>query len=224
MATNFIKISSSMAHYLGVLYRLGGNREHVISSAVATDAEVSAPAAARMFRKLEARGLVDREPYKGVRLTSEGEREALREIRTHRLSEAFLVRVMGYGWDEAHDLADGLAEIGDDDFADRMEKKAGFPTRCPHGEPIPDREGNIAELKDRPLTELENRDQGVISRVRIREPERLKYLADEGLIPETQFRVVAKAPFGGPIRLGLSRREVVLGNEIASRLYVDLVT
>ncbi len=224
MAINLSKVSSSMAHYLGVLYRLGGNREHVISSAVATDAEVSAPAAARMFRRLEARGLVDREPYKGVRLTSEGEREALREIRTHRLSEAFLVRVMGYGWHEAHDLADGLAEIGDDDFADRMEEKAGFPTRCPHGEPIPDREGNITQLEDRPLTELENRDQGVISRVRIRDPERLKYLADEGLIPETQFRVVAKAPFGGPIRLGLSRREIVLGTEIAGRLYVDLVT
>ncbi|MCH8093240.1 MAG: metal-dependent transcriptional regulator [Chloroflexi bacterium] len=224
MASNPTQVSSSMAHYLGVLYRLGGDQGYVISSAVAADAEVSAPAAARMFRRLEERGLVDREPYKGVRLTAEGEREALREIRTHRLSEAFLVRVMGYGWHEAHDLADGLAEIGDDDFADRMEEKAGFPTRCPHGEPIPTREGKIARLKDRPLTELENRDQGVISRVRIRDPERLQYLASEGLVPETHFRVVAKAPFGGPIRLGLSRREVVLGAEIAGRLYVELAT
>ncbi len=222
MPSNPTQVSSSMAHYLGVLYRLGGNRDRVSSSAVAIDAEVSAPAAARMFRRLEARGLVEREPYKGVRLTSKGEHEALREIRSHRLSEAFLVRVMGYGWHEAHGLADRIAEIGDDDFTDRMEEKAGFPTRCPHGEPIPSREGVMPEVNDRPLTDLKDQDQGVISRVLIRDPERLQYLAGEGLVPETHFRVVAKAPFGGPIRLGLSGSEIVVGTEIASRLYVEL--
>jgi DtxR family transcriptional regulator, Mn-dependent transcriptional regulator len=210
-----------MAHYLGVLYRLGGSDMHVSVSSVADDAEVSTPAAARMFRRLETRGLVAREPYKGVRLTSKGELEALREIRSHRLSEAFLVRVMGYGWHEAHDLADRLAEIGDDDFANRMEEKTGFPTRCPHGEPIPSREGVMPEINDQPLTELEVKDRGVISRVRIRDPERLQYLAEEGLVPETHFQVAAKAPFGGPIRIGLEDREVVLGTEIASRLYVE---
>ena len=210
-----------MAHYLGVLYRLGGFHTHVSVSSVAVDAEVSTPATARMFRRLEARGLVAREPYKGVRLTSKGELEALREIRSHRLSEAFLVRVMGYGWHEAHDLADRLAEIGDDEFANRMEEKAGFPTRCPHGEPIPSREGVMPEINDHPLTELEDKDRGVISRVRIRDPERLQYLAEEGLVPETHFQVAAKAPFGGPIRIGLEDREVVLGTEIASRLYVE---
>ena len=210
-----------MAHYLGALYRLGGSQSYVSATAVAVEAEVSTPAATRMFRRLEARGLVDREPYKGVRLTSKGELEALREIRSHRLSEAFLVRVMGYGWHEAHDLADRLAEIGDDDFADRMEEKAGFPARCPHGEPIPSREGVMPEINDQPLTELKDKDRGVISRVRIRDPERLQYLAGEGLVPETHFHIAAKAPFGGPIRLALSDREVVLGAEIASRLYVE---
>jgi len=174
-----------------------------------------------MFRRLETRGLVDREPYKGVRLTSNGELEALREIRSHRLSEAFLVRVMGYGWHEAHDLADRLAEIGDDDFANRMEENAGFPTRCPHGEPIPSREGVMPEINDQPLTELEDKDRGVNSRVRIRDPERLQNLAEEGLVPETPFHIAAKAHFGGPIRVGLGDREVVLGTEIASRLYVE---
>ena len=210
-----------MAHYLGVLYRLGGFHTHVSISSVAVAAEVSTPAAARMFRRLETRGLVAREPYKGVRLSPTGELEALREIRSHRLSEAFLVRVMGYGWHEAHGLADRLAEIGDDDFANRMEEKAGFPTRCPHGEPIPSRDGVMPEINDQPLTELQDKDRGVISRVRIRDPERLQYLAEEGLVPETPFQVAAKAPFGGPIRIGLGDREVVLGAEIASRLYVE---
>jgi DtxR family Mn-dependent transcriptional regulator len=210
-----------MAHYLGGLYRLGGHESPISLSAVAEEVEVTAPAAARMFGRLEAAGLVEREPYRGVRLTPRGALEALREIRSHRLSEAFLVRVMEYGWHEAHDLADHLAEIGDDDFIDRMEAKAGFPRRCPHGEPIPSRDGKLPVLKDLPLTELSQGEQGTISRVRIRDSEKLEYLAKEGLLPEVGFRVEAKAPFGGPIRLRLGNREVVLGAEIAGKLWVE---
>jgi len=210
-----------MAHYLGGLYRLGGHDSFISSSAVANEVEVTPPAAARMFGRLEAVGLVEREPYRGVRLTRRGSLEALREIRSHRLSEAFLVRVMGYGWHEAHDLADHLAEIGDDDFIDRMEAKAGFPRRCPHGEPIPSRDGKLAALNDLPLTDLAQGEHGTISRVRIRDSEKLEYLAKEGLLPEAGFRVEAKAPFGGPIRLRLGNREVVLGAEIAGKLWVE---
>ena len=74
---------------------------------------------------------------------------------------------------------------------------------------------------DRPLSELSQGDRGTISRVRIREPEKLEYLAKEGLFPEIAFRVEAKAPFGGPIRLRLDAREVVLGSEISSRVWVE---
>lgn len=210
-----------MAHYLGELYRLGGHEEFVSPSAVAAEVEVSAPAAARMFGRMEGMKLVEREPYRGVRLTSKGSVQALREIRAHRLSEAFLVRVMDYGWHEAHDLADRLAEIADDEFVNRMEAKAGFPRRCPHGEPIPDREGHMPKLNDRPLIELSPGDTGTISRVRMREPEKLEYLAREGLVPEVAFRVEAKAPFGGPIRLRLGERELVLGSEIASQVWIE---
>lgn len=222
MTSKAAEISPSMAHYLGEIYRLGGHLRFVSSSAVAAHVEVSAPAAARMFGRLAERKLVDRRPYKGVRLTLHGELEALREIRAHRVSEAFLVRVMGYGWHEAHDLADHLAEIGDDEFTNRMEEKAGYPKRCPHGEPIPSRQGVMPEIHDRPLTDLADKERGVISRVRIRDTERLKYLAAEGLVPEVEFQVLAKAPFGGPIRLGFDHREVVLGSEIAGKLYVEL--
>ena len=210
-----------MSHYLGVLYRLGGHEGFISPSAVAAEAEVSAPAAARMFGRMEGMKLVERELYRGVRLTPKGSIQALREIRSHRLSEAFLVRVLDYGWHEAHDLADRLAEIADDEFVNRMEAKAGFPRRCPHGEPIPDREGHMPKLNDRPLIELSPGDTGTISRVRMREPEKLEYLAREGLVPEVAFRVEAKAPFGGPIRLRLGERELVLGSEIASQVWIE---
>jgi DtxR family Mn-dependent transcriptional regulator len=215
------EISSGMAHYLGTLYRLGGSERFVTPTAVAQEIEVSTPAAARMFGRLEHHKLVERKAYRGVQLTSAGVREALREVRAHRLSEAFLVTVMQYGWHEAHELADRLAEIGDRQFVDRMEAKAGFPTRCPHGEPIPNRDLVMPEIADRPLTELEAGRHGRISRVRIRDEEKLKYLAEEGLVPGVEFRIVARAPFDGPIRLSIQGRESVLGAEIAEKLYVE---
>lgn len=215
------EISAAMAHYLGELYRLGASRIHVSPSMVAAELDVSPPAAARMFGRLEDQLLVEREAYRGVRLSTVGERVALAEIRAHRLSEAFLVTVLEYGWHEAHDLADRLAEIGDEEFVNRMEERAGYPTRCPHGEPIPNREGVMPEVEDRPLTELEVGAQGRISRVRIRDEDKLKYLAEEGLLPMVEFKVAARAPFGGPIRLAIDRRESVLGSEIAGQVYVE---
>jgi len=214
-------VSPNMAHYLGELYRLGGHRQYVSPSALAAELDVSPPAVARMGGRLSERGLVDRKRYRGVRLTGRGEREALREIRFHRMAEAFLVNVLKYGWHEAHEMADALAEIADEGLISRMELAAGHPTRCPHGEPIPAADGSIAELHDFPLTELQVGDRGIISRVRIRETQRLEYLAREGLFPQTRFRVEGKGPFGGPVRIGLERGEVVLGAEIAGQIYID---
>jgi DtxR family Mn-dependent transcriptional regulator len=210
-----------MAHYLGELYRLGGHREYVSPSALAAELDVSPPAVARMGGRLSERGLVDRKRYRGVRLTSRGEREALREIRYHRMAEAFLVNVLKYGWHEAHDMADALAEIANEGLISRMEQAAGHPTRCPHGEPIPSADGTMVELHDLPLTDLAVGAFGVISRVRIRESQRLEYLAREGLFPRTRFRVEGRGPFGGPVRVRLDRGEVVLGAEIAGQIYVD---
>lgn len=212
-----------MSHYLGELYRLGGAQAYVSPSELAAAMDISPPAVARMFGKLQSGGLVERKAYRGARLTTSGERAALSEIRAHRLSEAFLVRVMGYGWHEAHDLADQLAELGDQQFVDRMEQKAGFPTRCPHGEPIPTRDGVMPEIHDQPLTELNTGAQGRISRVRIREASKLQYLAAEGLLPMVEFQVAARAPFDGPIRLAIDQHESVLGSEIASQLYVEQI-
>jgi len=104
-------VSPNMAHYLGELYRLGGHRQYVSPSALAAELDVSPPAVARMGGRLSERGLVDRKRYRGVRLTDRGEREALREIRYHRMSEAFLVNVLKYGWHEAHAMADALAKV-----------------------------------------------------------------------------------------------------------------
>lgn len=215
------RVSAAMALYLGELYRLGGERQSVSPSALAAALEVSLPAVARMAARMAALGLVERERYRGLRLTARGCEVALREIRAHRLAEAFLVRVLGYGWHEAHDLAEALAEIADPLFVERMEEKAGFPRRCPHGEPIPDRQGVMPVLDDVPLADLAVGDSGTISRVRTRDAEKLQYLQARGLLPGRPFQIAARAPFEGPIRLRLDGGECVLGRELADHLRVE---
>lgn len=212
-----------MALYLAEMYRLGGEDDYVASSALADELDVSSPAVSRMADRLHELGLVERIPYKGIRLTPDGVREGLRVIRGHRLAEAFLVRVMDYGWHEAHDMADALALAADDAFITRMDAKAGHPTRCPHGEPIPTLEGLMPELDDVPLTELHRGDESSISRVKVREEEKLIYLEQVGLVPEAWLRVVSRAPFDGPIGVLLEGGEVVVGWELAQKLRVQRV-
>jgi DtxR family Mn-dependent transcriptional regulator len=143
-------------------------------------------------------------------------------VRAHRLSEAFLVRVLGYGWHEAHDTADRLGEIADDELVRRMDEAAGHPQRCPHGEPIPGPDGHVEEPNDRPLTELAVGDRARVSRVRLRDPDRLVYLAEIGLVPETPLLVKGKGPFQGPVRVSVGPQEHVVGFDLAERIWVEV--
>lgn len=205
-----------MSHYLGELHRLGAERQLVSPSMLAEVMGVSVPSAARMIERLDHIGLVERVQYKGVRLTPAGAGEALREIRYHRLSEAFLVRVMGYGWHEAHDMADALAEVADEVFVSKMDEAAGHPTRCPHGEPIPTVEGVMPHVGDTPLTELPIGFKGLVSRVKVRDDDKLVYLAEVGLIPDRPIEILNRGPFGGPIRVRVNQSEEVLGADLAA--------
>lgn len=212
--------SEAMREYLAEIYRLQEDEPTVSTTSLADRLGVSAPAVPRMLKRLKSAGYVSHKPYEGVELTPRGRLEALREVRRHRILEVFLVNVMGFTWDEAHEHADSLGKGLNDNLTGRMNEMTHFPTRCPHGEPIPDAEGNLPPLTDVCLLTLGVGHKGEISRVRTHEPEKLKYFASLGLVPATTFEIVGRAPFNGPMRLKLDREEVVLGVELAKSLWV----
>lgn len=209
-----------MYHYLGELYRLGATDGIVAPTDLAEALHVSPPAVARMMERMQQAGLVERTPYKGVQLTGRGQRAALQSLRYHRLSEAFLVTVMDYGWHEAHDMADALAEVADEAFIERMDLLAGHPTRCPHGEPIPTADGVMPVVEDQSLLEVEAGFQGRISRVKVRDEAILIYLAELGMVPGQPIDVVNKAPFRGPVRLRLGGHEQVISADLGGSILV----
>lgn len=212
--------SVAMREYLAEIFRLQEDNPTVSTTSLAERLEVSAPAVPRMLRRLSNAGYVKHIPYQGVELTPLGREEALREIRRHRLLEVFLVNVMGFTWDEAHEHADNLGQGLTDQLAERMAEMTAFPTRCPHGEPIPNTDGDLPEVNDLCIINLNVGHKGTISRVRTHEPEKLKYFASLNLVPGTDFEIVGRAPFNGPMRLRVERDEVVLGVELTKSLWV----
>lgn len=215
-------ISTTMRDYLSEIYRLGQGGVWVSTTALAERLNVSGPAAVRMVRRLHQGGLVDHLPYRGVRLTPSGNKAALLGIRRHRLVERFLVDVLKFGWHEVHEEADELQKGITQRLEDRMDELMNHPATCPHGDPIPTREGKVTQLNDKPLTVVPPGAKGHVSRVKTREPEKLKYLAEIGLVPGTPFELVNRAPFNGPLRLKIGQNgpEQVIGMELAAALWV----
>lgn len=212
--------SVAMREYLAEIYRLQEDEPTVSTTSLAERLGVSAPAVPRMLKRLKRAGYVKHIPYQGVELTEHGQEEALRELRRHRILEVFLVDVMGFAWDEAHEHADQLGQGLNDTLAERMAEMTGEPSRCPHGEPIPDKTGTLPEIDDICIINLNVGHKGTVSRVRTDDPERLKYFASLGLVPGAEFAIVGRAPFNGPMRLRVGRDEVVLGVELTKSLWV----
>jgi len=212
--------SEAMRDYLAEMYRLGHGKMWVSTTMLAERMGVSGAAAVAMVRRLQKRALVEHLPYRGARLTPAGAKVALLSIRRHRLVERFLVDVMQFGWHEVHAEAESLQRGVTQAIEDRMDALMGHPATCPHGDPIPSREGVMPELHDRPLTVIPAGGRGTISRVRTREADRLQYLAQIGLIPGAPFELVSRAPFNGPLRLRLGAAEQVIGVELAAALWV----
>ncbi len=214
-------LSAAMREYLAEIYRLQEYAPTVSTTSLAERLDVSPPAVPRMLKRLKSVGLVKHIPYQGVELTDRGRTEALKEIRRHRVLEVFLVEVMGFTWDEAHEHSHDLGQGLNDSVAERMAVMAGQPTRCPHGEPIPDSSGVLPAVEDVCLINLGVGQKGVISRVRTHDPEKLRYFASLHLVPGQPFEILGRAPFNGPMRLQLGREEVVLGIELVKLLWVE---
>jgi DtxR family Mn-dependent transcriptional regulator len=211
-----------MQEYLAEAYRLAHyqtDSAYVSTSALADVLHVSAPAVTRMVQRLRDAGYLEHEPYQGVKLTDAGEYEALMSIRRHRLVERFLTDVMKFGWHEVHETADQLGGNVSDVIVNRMEQMAGYPRRCPHGEPIPSADGVMPNVVDYPLTQAA---AGVlvVSRVNTHDGDKLKYLDTLNLKPGTRFELVERAPFKGPLHLKVDGNLHHIGHELADSVRV----
>jgi DtxR family transcriptional regulator, Mn-dependent transcriptional regulator len=215
-------VSPAMQRYAAEIYRLQQDNEQVSLSLLSSHVEASAQAISTMVKRLNKNGYLVHEPYRGVRLTPAGEKIAMPALRRHRLTEVFLVKVMKYDWASAHELSDVFEHGVNDEIEDRMDELAGYPTRCPHGEPIPSKDGFMPEVKDIPLVDVPSGSDCVVSRVRTHNMEELRYIAELGLVPGTPFHLLSCAPFKGPLRLQMKPNDHIIGYELSQSIWVEV--
>src|SRR5215211_6140945 len=147
-------LTRSVEDYLKAIYQLSPEGRPASTSEIAHALALSAPSVTGMIKRLSEHGLLEHIPYRGVQLTDEGRRAALRMVRRHRLIEAYLVEFLGYSWDTVHAEAERLEHAVTDTLVERMAAALGHPDVDPHGDPIPAPDGSIHELAYTPLAEI----------------------------------------------------------------------
>lgn len=215
-------LTISTQDYLKKIYELTENGKAASTNALARKLKISAPSVTGMLQKLAAAkpALVEYQKHQGVTLTREGRRAALEVIRHHRLLEAWLVKTLGYSWDEVHEEAERLEHVISEDFESRIAAAMGHPDRDPHGELIPTADLRMPEDDSTPLSALRANQKGIVQSVKAADPDLLKYLESLSLIPGVALEVQAYSPFDHNLTLKVGRKTIVVGLNITSRIFV----
>jgi DtxR family Mn-dependent transcriptional regulator len=206
--------------YLLTIYRLHLDGEDAGCVRLAQRMGVSAGSCTEMVKKLIERGLVERTQGKEFQLTRAGLGMALRVIRKHRLVERLLTDHLKIPWDHAHEQACRLEHVLSDQVADALEEFLGFPETCPHGYPIPDRQGRLAVRENRPLSECRPGERVEVDRVAEDSGELLRYLEEMDLKPGREVFIEQVAPFEGPLLVQVGPRQFPLSRRIAAKIAV----
>jgi DtxR family Mn-dependent transcriptional regulator len=218
-------ITISIQDYLKNIYELTENGESASTNALARKMNVRAPSVTGMVQKMASArpALVEYQKHQGVTLTREGKRAALEVIRHHRLLEAWLVKTLGYSWDEVHEEAERLEHVISEDFERRIAAAMGNPVRDPHGELIPTADLTMPHDETTPLSSLRPKQAAIIRRVAASDPDLLRHLESLDLIPGTQIEVREYSSFDHNLTITVGRKSFVLGLNITSKIYVEAV-
>jgi len=214
-------LTESTEDYLKAIYSIEREQGKVLTTQLAQRLKVTPASATGMVRKLSEMKLVSYKKYQGVALTLSGKKIALEVIRHHRLLELYLNEVMGVPWDKVHLEAEKLEHAISEELEDRIDELLGFPTKDPHGAPIPSKSGKVEKRSSSNLAGLKAGQKALIAEVDDEDSELLRYAGDLGLYPGESVTVIAVAPFKGPLTLKLNEKEVIVGREAAELILVN---
>lgn len=214
----------SEENYLKTIYHL----THLFDAEVSTNAiaekmETKASSVTDMLKKLAEKDLVNYKKYQGVSLTDKGKLSAKMIVRKHRLWEVFLVEKLDFSWDEVHDIAEQLEHIKSEKLINKLDDFLGNPTEDPHGDPIPDVNGQIIKIEKQLLSELSENQIGVCVGVKDTSSEFLKYLDKQGIALGSKIEIISKETFDLSLKIKINTTDITISSKIASNLYVKLV-
>lgn len=214
--------SRSVEDYLKAIYGLCESGDPASTSAIAEVLDIQPASVTGMIKRLAEAGLVEHVPYKGVRLTAAGSRDALRVLRRHRILETYLCERLGFSWDDVHAEAERLEHAASEALIDRMAAALGSPAYDPHGAPIPTRAGDIEYADPATLADARPGARLRIRAVRDEHAADLRSMEAEGLIPGARLRVGVGSGADGHVEFSVEDESELraVHSELARQIYV----
>lgn len=216
--------TSVKENYLKALYALHIKGQKINITELSKKLKVSKPTVNNMIKSLEEKGWVVYRKYKPVEFTEEGQRAAALIIRKHRLTEVFLNKIMGFGWEEVHEIAEEMEHITSTSFFDRMDEMLGYPTTDPHGSPIPNTKGNVLEQKHSELSKLDLNEAGELSALKNSSSALLIYLNEKNIQLGTEIKIVKKEDFDNSLEICCDNKTTfTISQKVADCLLVQII-
>lgn len=216
--------SVSEENYIKALYHLQNGDQLVSTNDIANSMETKASSVTDMLKKLADKSLIDYIPYKGCKLTKSGQHCATQIIRKHRLWELFLVEKLNFNWDEVHEVAEQLEHIQSRKLVDEIDKLLDYPKHDPHGDPIPDPEGNYEIIQQTALSNLKKGDTGIINGVVDTSSNFLNYLDKHKIQLGSTIRVIDYEDFDQSFIIQTAHKTIHISQQIASNIYLKVNT
>ena len=210
-------------NYLKCIFHLEQEQKGAIATnAIAQMMSTKASSATDMIQRLADKELVSYRRYKGTTLTKAGVAVAVAVIRKHRLWEVFLVEKLNFQWDEVHVIAEQLEHIQSEELIKRLDKFLDHPDYDPHGDPIPDKDGNIKKTEKKALSEMNKGQHGILVGVRETSGEFLQYLDKRNIAIGTKIKVLGKEFFDGSMIIQVKKEQFFISKKIAENLYIQV--
>ena len=212
----------SEENYLKAIWKLVEHSgENVSTNAIAALVNTRAASVTDMLKKLSDKKLISYQPYKGVTLTTKGQRVAIEVVRKHRLWEVFLVEQLGYKWDEVHDIAEQLEHIRSLTLIEKLDKFLGFPKVDPHGDLIPDKSGKISKQQNISLSNLEKGKNGIMTGVADHSTVFLRFLDKQGIHLGDKIETREKTIYDQSMEISVNRKKSFhISYEVAKNILV----
>ncbi|MCB0403111.1 MAG: metal-dependent transcriptional regulator [Flavobacteriales bacterium] len=209
-------------NYLKAIFKLEKSSGAAVSTnSIADLLETKASSVTDMIRKLSDKKLVSYQKYKGVSLTPKGKGIAISIIRNHRLWEVFLVEKLDFKWDEVHELAEELEHVHSEKLTEKLDQFLDYPKYDPHGDPIPDKNGNVVQHKDITLADMLPKENSIVVGVKEHSKSYLNYLDSVGLILGAQIEVIEIADFDRSMTVTVDgQNKVNISHQVSKNLIV----
>lgn len=219
-----LNYSTSEENYIKAIFHLQGDDRTVTTNELAHELDTRPASVTDMMKKLKLKKLLHYQPYRGFRLSSEGNKVALGIIRRHRLWEYFLAEKLKFTWDEVHAVAEDLEHVSSKKLIDKLDEFLGFPRVDPHGDPIPDMHGKIETAKQICLVDLPLNKAATVSHVSNQSTEILELLKHKHINIGTRLELKKKFEFDRSMEIKTRQlASVHISEQLAKHIFVKLV-